>query len=163
MSRVTELLHQIATWAQHYNSEGWHRVNLDPGLTSEQIQGLCEGEPFVLPTEIFELYQWHNGGSVSLLPYADGGYEEQKFYDLAQGLGIGEDWEQEYCPGTSLLALFAVEDAYYWIILPQTQQEFAPIYANDEPDFATASPDYPSLEAMLDRQIARLKMRWKID
>lgn len=164
MSRVTELLNQIAEWVQQYNSEEWHQVDLAPGLTSEQIQSLCEGKPFALPTEIFELYQWRNGrGSGSLFPHADGGYDEQEFYDLALGLGLGEEWEQDYCPGTHLLALFSVEGTYYWTVLPQTQQKLAPIYSSDEPDFATASPDYPSLEAMLNRQITRLKIKWKID
>jgi len=32
----------------------------------------------------------------------------------------------------------------------------------DEPDFAIASPAYPSLEAMLEKQITRLKFVWKI-
>ncbi|NET11226.1 MAG: hypothetical protein F6K09_32925 [Merismopedia sp. SIO2A8] len=164
MSRVTELLNQITTWAQQYNSEEWHKVDLAPGLTSEKIQSLCKGKPFALPTEIFELYHWRNGGgSGSLLPYADGLYGEQEFYDLALGLGLGEEWERDYCPGTHLLALFGVEDVYYWTLLPQTRQELAPIYSSDEPDFATASSHYPSLEAMLDQQVAWIKTNWKID
>jgi hypothetical protein len=64
MSRVTELLNQIAELIQQYNSEKWHKINLDPGLTSEQIQLLCKGKPFLLPTEILELYQWRNGSGL---------------------------------------------------------------------------------------------------
>ncbi|OCQ94270.1 hypothetical protein BCD64_05760 [Nostoc sp. MBR 210] len=117
-----------------------------------------------MPTEILELYQWRNGkGYSSLFPSAEGGYDEQEFYSLASGLGLGQEWRQDYCPGTHLLALFAFEDTYYWTVLPETQQELAPIYFNDEPDFTIASPAYPSLEAMLEKQATRLKFVWKID
>jgi hypothetical protein len=164
MSRVTELLNQIAELIQQYNSEEWHKINLDPGLTSEQIQLLCKGKPFLLPTEILELYQWRNGrGLGSIFPFSDGGYDGQEFYDLSLGLGLGEEWEQDYCPGTHLLALFGVEGTYYWTVLPEIQQEAAPIYSTDEPDFTTYFPDYPSLEAMLEKQIADLKISYKID
>jgi cell wall assembly regulator SMI1 len=61
MSRVHELLNQIIKWVQQYNSEEWHKVNLDPGLTLEQIQNYYAEQPFILPTEILELYQWRNG------------------------------------------------------------------------------------------------------
>ncbi|MBN3883703.1 MULTISPECIES: hypothetical protein [unclassified Nostoc] len=53
---MTELLNQIFEWVQQYNSEEWHKVNLDPGLTIEEIQSYLEGKSFTLPTEIIELY-----------------------------------------------------------------------------------------------------------
>lgn len=164
MSKVPELLNQIIEWVQQYNSEEWHKVDLAPGLTREQIQNYCAGQPFVLPTEILELYQWRNGtGYGSLFPSAEGGYDEQEFYSLGSGLSLGEEWEQDYCPGTHLLALFAFEGTYYWTVLPETQQELAPIYFNDEPDFAVTSLAYPSLEAMLEKKLDRLKFVWRID
>ena len=91
-------------------------------------------------------------------------YGDREFDSLAIGLGTGEDWETEYCPGRHLLWLFAVEDIYYWTVLPETPQELAPIYSSsDEPDFATASPDYPSLTAFLEENISLLKFVWKIN
>jgi nitrous oxide reductase accessory protein NosL len=76
---------------------------------------------------------------------------------------MGEDWEYAYCPGTHLLSLFSREDTYYWTVLPETQQELAPIYCSDEADFATASAQYPSLTAFIETKIPRIKFVWKID
>lgn len=165
MSRVTELLHQIEQWVERYNPAEYHKIDLAPGLSIEQIQSYFKGLPYTLPTEIVELYQWHNGCSFgSLFPSPEGMYGDQEFDSLAIGLGTGEDWETEYCPGRHFLWLFAVEDIYYWTVLPETPQELAPIYSSsDEPDFATASPDYPSLTAFLEENISRLKFVWKIN
>ena len=113
MSRVTELLNQIEQWVSEYNPKEYHQINMAPGLTIEEIQSYLEGKSYKLPTEIIELYQWHNGGNGSLFPYPDGGYGDQEFFSLGIGLGTGEDWEQEYCPGTHLLGLFGHEGNYY--------------------------------------------------
>jgi hypothetical protein len=165
MSRLTELLNQIEQWVYQYKAEECHKIDMAPGLTIEQIQSYLEEKPYILPTEIVELYQWHNGkGYGSLFPSPEGFYDEQEFYSLPIGLGIGEDWEQEYCPGTHLLGMFSHEGNYCWTVLPEIPQEFAPIYfSSDEPDFATAAPEYPSLTAFLEKKILRLKFVWKID
>ncbi|MBD2298657.1 hypothetical protein [Nostoc sp. FACHB-190] len=60
MSRVHELLNQIIKWVQQYNSEEWHKVNLDPGLTLEQIQNYYAEQPFILPCEIVQLREQGN-------------------------------------------------------------------------------------------------------
>ena len=59
--------------------------------------------------------------------------------------------------------MFAFEGTYYWTVLPDKPQEFAPIYITDEPDFNTGFSSYPSLAAMLEKKIPRLKFGWKID
>ncbi|WP_335039236.1 hypothetical protein [Nostoc sp.] len=164
MPRVTELLNQIVELVQQYNSEEWHKVNLDPGLTPKQIQSYLEGKSFTLPIEIIELYQWRNGtGYGSLFPSAESGYDEQEFYSLASALELGEEWEQDFTPIVHVLPLFGFEGTYYWTVLPETQQELATLYVTDEADFDTSSPNYPSLTAMLEKQIRRLKFVWKID
>lgn len=164
MSKLTDLLNQITGWIQHYNSEEWAQVKLDPGLSRAQIESYFEGKAFTFPEEIFELYQWRNGrGTGSFFVSADGVYSDQVFNSLAAGLGLGEEWTESFCPDIPLLALFAMEDAYYWTVLPDKPQEFAPIYVTDEPDFDTSSPSYPSLAAMLEEAISRLKFVWKID
>jgi hypothetical protein len=158
MSRVTELLNQIEQWVSEYNPQECHQINMAPGLTVEQIQFYLEGKPYKLPTEIIELYQWHDGSrNGSLLPYPGGCYGDQEFLSLGIGLDIGEDWEQEYCPGTHLLCLFSQEGNYHWTVLPETQQNFAAIYSNDEPDFENTLLDYPSLTAFLEKQLSELK------
>lgn len=164
MSKLTDLLNQITGWIQHYNSEQWSKIQLDPGLSCDQIKGYLEGKSFTFPDEIIELYQWRNGaGHGSFFASAESAYDDQEFYSLGAGLGLGEEWEQDYCPGTSLLALFAFEGTYYWTVLPDKPQEFAPIYMSDELDFDTSSPSYSSLTAMLEKKIPRLKFVWKID
>lgn len=163
MPRVTELLNQIVEWVQQYNSEEWHKVNLDPGLTLEKIQSYLEGKSFTLPTEIIELYQWRNGtGYGFLFPSVESGYNEQEFYSLASALELGEEWEQDFASTVHVLPLFAFEDTYYWSVLPETQQELATLYVADQPDFDTSYPNYPSLTTMLEKQIRRLKFVWKI-
>lgn len=165
MSRVTELLNQIEQWVSEYNPEEYHKLDLTPGLArkeieayTEEVQAYMEGNPCFLPTEIVELYQWHNGtNNGSLFPSPERSYCDQEFYSLAVGLDMGEDWENAYCPEKHMLGLFAHEGNYYWTVLPETQQEFAPIYCNDEPDFATALPGYPSLTAFLEKQLSELK------
>jgi hypothetical protein len=164
MSKLTEHLNQITEWIQHYNPKEWDKIKLDPGLSLDQIQSHLEGKSFVLPEEIIELYKWRNGtGNGSFFVSTESSYDDQEFYSLSVGLGQGEEWEQDYCPGTSLLALFSFDGTYYWTALPDSPQEFAPIYASDEADFDTTSPSYPSLTAMLERRIARSKFVWKIE
>ncbi len=65
MSRLTELLNQMEQWVSEYNPEEYHKLDLTPGLTGEEIQAsveevqaYIEGKPYILPTEIVELYQW---------------------------------------------------------------------------------------------------------
>ncbi len=164
MSKLTDLLNQITGWIQHYNSEEWSEIQLDPGLSGDRIEDYLKGESFILPDEIIELYQWRNGsGYGAFFVSAESAYNDQEFYSLGAGLELGEQWEQGYCPGTSLLALFAFDGTYYWTVLPDKPQEFAPIYISDEADFDTAFPSYPSLTAMLEEKISRLKFVWKID
>jgi hypothetical protein len=164
MPKLTEHLNQITEWIQQYNPDKWHEIKLDPGLSLGQIQSHLEGKSFVLPAEIIELYEWRNGtGYGCFFVSTESSYDEQEFYSLDVGLSWGEEWEQDYCPGTSLLALFAFEGTYYWTVLPDSPQEFAPIYVSDGPDFDTTSPSYPSLAAMLERMIARSKFVWKIE
>jgi hypothetical protein len=164
MSKLTEHLNQITEWIQHHNPKEWDKIKLDSGLSIDQIQSHLEGKSFVLPQEIIELYKWRNGtGYGSFFISTESGYDQQEFYDLGFGLGQGEEWQQDYCPGTSLLALFSFEGTYYWTILPDIPQEFAPIYASDGPDFDTTSPSYPSLTAMVEEMIALCKFVWKIE
>lgn len=165
MSRVSELLNQIEQWVSEYNPEEYYKLDMTPGLSGEEIQAYVEevqsyieGKPYILPREIVEIYQWHNGiGNGSLFPSPKRSYCDKEFYSLAVGLDMGEDWENVYCPGKHLLVLFSHDGNYYWTVLPETQQEFAPIYCNDEPDFATALPGYPSLTAFLEEQLSELK------
>ena len=165
MSKLTQLLNQITDLIQSHNPEKWTEIELDTGLELDVIKGYLEGKSYKLPAEIIELYQWRNGkGYGSFFLSAESGYSDQEFYSLATGLGWGEEWEQDYCSGTSLLALFSFEGTYCWTVLSEESQEFAPIYITDEPCFdTTSSPSYPSLTTMLEKRIKRLEFVWKIE
>jgi hypothetical protein len=151
MAKLIDLLNQINDWIKANNPEEWNKIQLNPGLSRDEIQSFCEGQSFSFPEEIIELYQWHNGGNSSFFIEAHGGYDDQGFYRLPEGLSYGEDWSQEYSPEKNILALFSYEDAYWWTELPNGPQDHAPIYISDEPDFAMSSPTYPSLNAMLEK------------
>lgn len=157
MTKLTDLLNQINDWIEANNPEEWNKIQLNPGLSRDQIQSFCEDQSFSFPEEIIELYQWRNGGNSSFFMDAHGCYDMQKFYSLSEGLGYGEEWSQEYSPDKDILLLFSIEDAYWWTELPNAPQDFAQIHIiSEEPDFAMSSPTYPSLTAMLEKIVRGL-------
>jgi hypothetical protein len=58
MPKLSDLLNQITSWIKHYNSEYWHKVKLDSGLSRDRIEAYLEGKPFTFPEEVFELYNF---------------------------------------------------------------------------------------------------------
>ena len=78
MSKLTDLLNQITGWIQQHNPEEWDNISLDSKLSDDQIQSFCEGESFIFPSEIVELYKWHNGSkSGSFFVDTQGVYGDQ--------------------------------------------------------------------------------------
>ena len=59
MSQLTDGLNRI------YNKMAIHTPHriqaLEPGISVSQIKDLVTDIPFKLPSEVYELYQWHNG------------------------------------------------------------------------------------------------------
>ncbi|MGB3653290.1 MAG: SMI1/KNR4 family protein, partial [Rivularia sp. (in: cyanobacteria)] len=64
MSNLTEALQRISVWMEKYQTEkdGKKIPFLAPGLTFEEIENKLKNLPFKLSEELYELYQWHNGG-----------------------------------------------------------------------------------------------------
>jgi hypothetical protein len=59
MSILTEALEELENWlSDNYPDKA---ASLPPGLTPEEIDSLAENLSFELPTEIRELYEWHDG------------------------------------------------------------------------------------------------------
>jgi hypothetical protein len=59
MSILTEALDRIMIWMQQHTPE--YAVSFLPGLSLDQIMVSTEGFSFLLPNELYELYQWRNG------------------------------------------------------------------------------------------------------
>lgn len=162
MSQLTEILNLIESWVQKYNSDELRRVKMRPGLTIEQIEEKLVGQPYKLPREIIELYQWHNGGHESFLPSPDGGYDLQTFLYLDEAISTAIDWNDSVFPNMNAFPLFSVEDVIYWTVGSFEQQDLAPIYSGDDGEFPS-SPDAASLTIFLEKQVKRLRFKWKIE
>lgn len=100
MTSLTKTLEQIKQlvaaipeekWNWHFHDQSWN-----PGLSREDIDRITAKLPHPLPSELYELYQWHNGNyAISLFyPELTGLYE---FYSLEDGVdlylnGDGDAW-----------------------------------------------------------------------
>lgn len=154
MSQLTEILNLIESWVQQYNADAIRWVKMRPGLTIGQIEKKLEGLPYKLPREILELYQWHDGGKPSFLPFPDS--YEQEFFDLNEAISIAMDWNRSVFPNMNAFPLFSVEDVIYWTLGSEKQQNAEPIYSSDEGEFPS-SPNALSLTAFLENEIERLR------
>lgn len=148
MSTLSEALEVISSWVQQYypNSQV-----LKPGLSYEIIQQRVRDLPFDLPTEIHELYLWHNGGSLELLPYPDFSYEGDyvqinRFFSLEEAITIAVDWNNGWFP------LFDTDGNIFFIV-SQEKQIFSPIFFNDEFEL----PEQPIYESLTDMMIELVK------
>lgn len=52
-------LNFIGEWLKHYQPDYYSA--LQPGLSRSELESFLEPLPFLLPTELYELYQWHDG------------------------------------------------------------------------------------------------------
>lgn len=80
---------------------------LQPGLTLSQIETLVGPFPFYLPREVYELYQWRNGGREDVYSFFLSDY---RFLSLQEAIALWreldwheEDWEP--VPGSASVGL----------------------------------------------------------
>lgn len=77
---------------------------LNPGLSFEDIEREVSILPFSLPTEIYELYMWRNGGLLEELPYPSfddckEGYERiHRFLPLKEAVEVARSWNKGWFP-----------------------------------------------------------------
>lgn len=150
MSKLTEALEFICRWAQQHNRKDYKPLR--SGLTLDAIEAMVKDLLFKIPTEVYELYQWRNSGVYSFLPDANGEYGLQVFLTLDEAVDTAENWNMNLFP------LFSSEDVMYFIVGQANKEETAPVFSNDTlqlPD----SADYPSLTAMLEEQVERLRSK----
>jgi cell wall assembly regulator SMI1 len=59
MSELTDALNRIFAWWEKHKPADATRFN--SGLTEEEVQAKLNQFPRLLPSEIYDLYKWHNG------------------------------------------------------------------------------------------------------
>jgi hypothetical protein len=145
MSTLTDALEFIAKWVQKNMPD--HPAVMNPGLTLEEIQVLTSNLPFQLPYEIYELYQWHNGGKRPFIPFPSG-------WDLVTFPSLEEIFSEAYYEDNefNLFPIFSMESGLYFILGITEQIETAPIYCSDTPEESIKvghAPQHSSLTSMM--------------
>ncbi len=144
MSALTEALEFIFNWMMQNMPN--HPAIMRQGLSRDEIEAKVRELPFYLPEEIYELYQWRNGGINPFLPHPDA-WDLASFFSLEEAISISKDWKGSF----DLFPIFNVEDCGYFIVGTKHKCETAPIYYNDVPEDVVKQqkPLYPSLTIMM--------------
>ena len=153
MSDLVKSLKFIEKWVYRYMPN--HPAVMNQGLSYEIIELKVKDLPFRLPTEIYELYQWRNGGTKPFIPYPEG-WDLASFLSLEEAIDATLDWSNQL----NLFPLFTIEDAGYFIVCTQEERDQSPIYYGDVPEDAVKSKSsYPSLTNMMQELERELKNR----
>lgn len=153
MSALTEALEFVGDWVQQYMPN--HPAAMNRGLSRDAIEAKAKELPFYLPEEIYELYQWKNGGVNPFLPHPDA-WDLATFFSLEEAISIAQDWKGSF----HLFPLFMVEDGGYFFVGTQEKCQTAPIYCNDIPEeVVEREPNYPSLTSMVQELVEELRSR----
>lgn len=156
MFTLSEALEFISSWVPPKSPNGQVLYPiLDDGLSYEEIQQQVKDLPFELPSEVYELYQWSNGGFLGNLPYPNldsykGDYEKiHDFIPLEKAVTIAKDW------GNNSFPLFAKDKYMCFTVGAKKQQKTAPIFCNDSqtPD----KPRFDSLTTMMIKLVEAMK------
>lgn len=144
MSGLTEALEFIFNWMM-LNMPN-HPTVMRQGLSRDAIEAKVRELPFYLPEEIYELYQWRNGGINPFLPHPDA-WDLATFFSLEEAISQSKEWKGDF----HLFPLFSVEDNGYFIVGTKHKCKIAPIYCNDIPEDVVKQKKslYPSLTAMM--------------
>ena len=159
MSALTESLEFIENWVRQNIPN--HPAVMNQGLSREQIEEQIKDLPYKLPKEIYDLYQWRNGGINPFIPHPEA-------WDLASFSPLEEVTYQPLVISSSealedyfVFVLFMVEDLGYFFFCTQEESEVLPIYCNDYPtiDMIGEKPRYSSLTEMMEDLVNELKSR----
>ncbi|MBE9032861.1 hypothetical protein IQ266_24295 [filamentous cyanobacterium LEGE 11480] len=152
MSELTEALNSIEHWiAQHIPD---HPAVMHPGLSRSEIELAVGHLPFKLSEEIYELYQWRNGGINPFIPHPDA-------WDLARFPALKETLAN-VDPDYPLFPLFNLEYGLYFVIGSEAACAALPIYCSDAPEECLEgeqAPQYESLTAMMQALAQELTAR----
>lgn len=153
MSTLTDALEFIAEWVEKNMPD--HPAVMNPGLTLEEIQLLTNNLPFQLPCEIYELYQWRNGGKHPFIPFPNA-------WDLVKFPSLEEMFSEAYYEANefNLFPIFCMESGLYFILGTTEQLETAPIYCSDTPEESIKvghGSQHTSLTSMMQQVADNLK------
>jgi hypothetical protein len=156
MSDLVKALKFVDKWV--YQNIPNHPAVMNQGLSREVIELRVKDLPFRLPTEVYDLYQWRNGGVKPFIPYPEG-WDLAGFLPLEESIEAALAWNSNF----NLFPLFTIEDAGYFIVCTQEKYDQLPIYCSDVPEQAMDSqPQYSSLTDMMQELVKELKSRNKL-
>lgn len=126
MSLLTQALEKIDDWIR--NSPSWHATHLRntpvyknrPGLEREMIELYSEEFQFKFSEEVYELYQWHDGGML--------------ISDMSNPVRFSSlDNSMHYCIGEHVpyrpyIPLFIGDESYFIIFEASESQQTSPIF-----------------------------------
>ncbi len=154
MSALTEALEFIFNWMMRNMPN--HPAVMKKGLSRDAIEAKVRELPFYLSEEIYELYEWRNGGINPFIPHPDA-WDLATFFSLEEAISQSKEWKGSF----DLFPLFSVEDGGYFIVGTKYKCEIAPIYCNDIPEDVVKhkQPLYPSLTIMMQELAEELDNR----
>lgn len=124
MSQLTQALKEIVIWLRVNYPEAISKLR--PGLTIEEINKITKGFPFTLPKEIYELYQFCNGGIVL-------GNYDLIIDSLEESLEQSYSWEWAKEPPSLDNHIFTVfhgdgHDVYY-VLCDKQEKKKSPVWS----------------------------------
>jgi hypothetical protein len=153
MSDLVKALKFVDKWVHQHIPN--HPAVMNQGLSREVIELKVKDLPFRLPTEVYDLYQWKNGGVKPFIPYPEG-CDLASFLSLEEATEAALAWNSNF----NLFPLFAIEDAGYFIVCTQEECDESPVYYSDLPEEAIKSKyQYSSLTNMMQELVKELKNR----
>ena len=95
MSGLTEALEFIFNWMMQNMPN--HPALMRKGLSRDVIEAKIQELPFYLPEEIYELYEWRNGGVNPFLPHPDA-WDLANYFSLEEAINIPNDVVEQKKP-----------------------------------------------------------------
>lgn len=132
MADLTEALNFIENWVTTNMVD--HPAAMRPGLSREEIKKKTEGLSFQLSEELYELYQWRNGGEKPFIPDVNA-WDLAYFFSLGESLSSAYEWQ-----GSVIFPLFMIEETGYFTVCTSETSAIAPVYCSDSPEEAIAQP-----------------------
>ena len=153
MSELLTYLNFISDWVHQYKADCPALMN--EGLSRKVIDEKVKDLPFRLPNEVYELYQWRNGGQKSFIPHPDG-WDVASFPSLEEAVESAKDWNGSF----NLFPLFSIEDGGYFVVCTHEELEQSPIYCSDVPEQAIEhQPLYFNMTSMMKELVKELQNR----
>lgn len=152
MSELTEALNFINDWIEKNMPD--HPAIMNQGLTRTDIEDAVKHLSFKLSEEIYDLYQWRNGGRNPFIPHPDA-------WDLAYFPSLKEtlaNVDSDY----PLFPLFNLEYGLYFVLCSEDACDALPIYCSDAPEECLEceqKPQHNSLTCMMQSLAQELRDR----